>query len=115
LRFARSRAAAIAIAVLVTGGATACAPSGSDGIDVARMNEELARVMFQVKHAEGFDYDQIDVVCRSTGGDAVEFTCHVDAANPGKPVNAWNETVTCQPASDVATPRCATDSGYSLQ
>lgn len=114
----KSRAARVganpAAAVLMASLTVACGRENGAQIDPARLNEELARVMYLVKNAEGFDY-QIQVVCRGSGGNALTFICHVDATTPGHPLNEWDETVTCQPVQDVDVPRCATASGYTLQ
>jgi hypothetical protein len=113
-RRARTRAAAFAGILLVLSVTAACGGAGGSRIDPARLADELGRVVFQVKNAQGFDY-HVGVRCSSDGGDGLRFTCHVEATTPGRPLNAWDETVTCRPPQHADIPRCATASGYSLQ
>ncbi len=112
-RAARGAVAKLVVAAFVVSIATACGGGSGNRVDVGKLEDELTRVVYQVKHAEGFDYE-VRVACSPGGGDALRFTCHVDATTPGRPGNSWDETVTCRPpAADV--PRCASASGYALQ
>lgn len=72
--------------------------------------------MYLVTNAQGFDYE-IKVACANTATNALRFTCRVDAASPGHPLNSWDETVTCAPSwmSEEHIPRCTSASGYALQ
>ena len=95
--------------------AAGCGTASDDTIDAARMNEQLARIVFQIKLAQGFDFPRIHVTCEGASSDGLHFTCHVAAKRPRWPLNEWDETVSCQPPGDTDTPRCTTNSGYALQ
>ena len=111
LRAAQNALAALAIAAFAASATAACGGSG-DRISIAKLNDELERVVFQVKLGQGFDYE-VHVACASSG--ALTFTCRVDATTPGRPVNSWDEIVTCVPPRHADVPRCTTASGYALQ
>jgi hypothetical protein len=110
------RSALRALAAVLTGVVVTTAGCGgrSGRIDVAALGDELARVVFFVKNAEGFDYD-VRAVCTSSGGDGLHFVCHVDATTRGRQANAWDETISCRPTQAADVPRCVSASGYALQ
>jgi hypothetical protein len=111
----RSLIAAVAAAALLLFAAAGCGTGSDDAINVPRLQEQLTRVVFQDKLAQGFDYPRIQVTCASPSADGLTFTCHVNAFPNGHPVNSWDEAVTCEPPQHADTPRCTTASGYALQ
>jgi hypothetical protein len=104
----------VAAAALVSSAATACGGGAGGHAEIARLDDELERVMFEVKLAQGFNFD-VNVDCSSNGSDTLHFTCRVVATTPGRPANAWDEIVTCQPPQHADIPRCTTASGYALE
>jgi hypothetical protein len=104
----------LAAAAVWTSLVALCGGRASDDaqIDVAGLEQQLARMIHLQKLEQGFDFD-VAVACLP-GGDELHFSCRVDATRPNKPVNAWNVLVSCEPPGRGGH-RCSSDYGDALQ
>jgi hypothetical protein len=81
---------------------------------VPGLEQELATVIRLEKIGEGTELD-VTVSCADAQGDGLHFSCRVNAASPGHPLNAWTDSVTCRAPGDGVAQRCVSASGYALQ
>jgi hypothetical protein len=102
-------------AVLLLVAAAGChSTSYGDGIDAPALENQLKRIVAWQLLGEQFYNRTVDVACVGAG-DALHFTCHVDAKNPGLATQSWDVQVACNPPGDDNTPRCVTPDGDALQ
>lgn len=104
--------AVLVLAVALTRSQTGSAAPGE--ISPARLNGELASIIYLQKLAQGFDF-HVHVVCQPNQGDLLHFACGVEATTAGRPPVFWTEFVTCAGPGEARAQRCQTASGYSLQ
>jgi hypothetical protein len=96
------------IAYVASRGIVLCA-----GIDVGRLEHELAQVMRLAQIGHGFEFD-VKAACTKSGDD-LHFSCYVTGRSGGTLVTTWTVGVACRPAREVTGPRCLSDNGYALQ
>lgn len=112
--FARSGLIVPAAAALLAAGCGGAAPA-RDGVDVNRLEQELATVIKIQERADGYDYARgVGARCDATAV-PLHFACQVYAILEDKRVNSWQELVDCDPPHNATRFRCFSASGFALQ